>query len=103
MEVTLLASVRNKVLFTSKRFSAYLVNYPNQHRVLTHIDSMPEAKYYKLNIVLKQPKVGGVFHCQKCILNLFGRIYLFRSDKYEHSVSRIEVGERLLLSLSLTL
>lgn len=98
----MLARVRNKVLFTSKRFSAYLVTYPNQHKVLTHIDPMPNAKYYKFNIVLQQPKVGGVFHCQKCILNLFGRIYLFRPDKYEHSVSRIEQGKRMLLSFTLS-
>ncbi|MFT6897775.1 MAG: hypothetical protein ACJA13_002186 [Paraglaciecola sp.] len=103
MELTLLARVRNKILFTSKRFSAYLVTYPNQHKVLPHIDPMPNAKYYKLNIVLQQPKVGGVFHCQKCILNLFGRLYLFRPDKYEHSVSPIKEGKRVLLSLSLTL
>lgn len=103
MEFILLARVRNKVLFTSKRISAYLVTYPNQHKVMTHIDPVPNGKYYKLNIVLKQPKVGGVFRCQKCILNLFGRIYFFRPDKYEHSVSRIEQGERKILSISLTL
>ncbi|MFQ3218582.1 MAG: hypothetical protein ACJAUL_002808 [Paraglaciecola sp.] len=61
MEVTLLARVRNKILFTSKRFSAYLVTYPSQHKVLPHINLMPYAKYYKLNIVLQQPKVAVYF------------------------------------------
>ncbi|MEH6710730.1 MAG: 2OG-Fe(II) oxygenase [Paraglaciecola polaris] len=97
----MLARVRNKVLFTSKRVSAYLVTYPNQHKVMNHIDPVPNGRYYKFNIVLKQPKIGGVFHCQKCIMNFFGRIYLFRPDKYEHSVTRIEQGKRVLLSLSL--
>ena len=99
----MLARVRNKVLFSSKRLSAYLVTYPNQHKVMTHIDTIAKGKYYKFNIVLKQPKVGGVFHCQKCIINLFGRVYLFRPDKYEHSVTRIEQGERKLLSFAVTI
>ncbi|QHJ09843.1 hypothetical protein FX988_00051 [Paraglaciecola mesophila] len=99
----MLARVRNKVLFTSKRFSAYLVTYPKQHKVMNHIDPVAKGKYFKFNIVLRQPKMGGVFHCQKCIVNLFGRVYLFRPDKYEHSVTRIEEGERKLLSFALIL
>ncbi len=99
----MVAKVRNRVIFSSSRFSVNLVTYPTDHKVMRHIDHAPERKYYKLNFVLVKPEFGGVFDCEKCILNLFGRIYLFRPDQYEHSVSRIEAGKRVLLSFALSI
>ena len=102
-DAALVAKVRNRVIFSSPRLSVNLVTYLADHKVMRHIDPVPERKYYKLNFLLVKPESGGVFACEKCILNLFGRIYLFRPDQYEHSVSRIEAGKRVLLSFALSI
>lgn len=70
---------------------------------MTHVDNIQKGRYYKLNFILEQPKVDGVFKCKKCIVNLFNRVYLFRHNKYEHSVTKIESGERVLLSFALNI
>ncbi|QDE31141.1 2OG-Fe(II) oxygenase [Shewanella polaris] len=98
-----MAKVINKAIFSSRVFSINQVTYHTYHRVMNHIDPVQQGRYYKLNFVLRQPKVGGVFNCEKCIVNLWGRVYLFRPDKYEHSVSKIESGKRVLLSLALNI
>lgn len=96
-------TIINKTIFYSKLFSINLVTYPINHSVMNHVDNVQTGRYYKLNIILVQPKVGGVFKCQKCIINLFNRVYLFRPDKYEHSVTKIESGKRVLLSFALNI
>jgi hypothetical protein len=97
------ATIKNKTIFYSKIFSINLVTYPINHSVMSHVDNVQEGRYYKLNFILVQPKVGGVFKCTKCIINLFNRVYLFRPDKYEHSVTKIESGKRVLLSFALNI
>jgi len=101
--VNVTANVKNKAIFSSKPFSINLVTYPTNHRVMTHNDPVPSGRYYKLNFVLVKPKSGGVFNCEKSIINLFNRIILFRPDKYDHSVSKIESGKRVLLSFALNI
>jgi hypothetical protein len=91
----MIAKVRNKAILSSKVFSINLVTYPTNHSVMSHIDPVQQGRYYKLNFVLITPKAGGVFKCSNCIINLFNRVYLFRPDKYEHSVSKIESVKRL--------
>ena len=95
--------VTNKAIFSSRIFSINYVTYPTNHSVMKHCDPVQKGRYYKLNFVLIQPKVGGVFECSNCIMNLFDRVYLFRPDKYEHSVSRIQSGKRVLLSFALNI
>ncbi|MEL0631835.1 2OG-Fe(II) oxygenase [Pseudoalteromonas carrageenovora] len=97
----MIAPVKNKAIFSSNKFSINLVTYPTNHSVMNHIDPVQQGRYYKLNFVLVKPKTGGVFKCSKCIINWFNRVYLFRPDKYEHSVSKIESGKRVLLSFAL--
>ena len=82
------------------RFSINLVTYGEGHQVLSHNDPMGKGRYFKFNIVLKKPIKGGIFHADKVILNWFDRIYFFRPDKYMHSVTKIEKGERKLLSIA---
>jgi len=94
--------VKTRILFNSKRLSIYLVRYPEGHRVGSHFDMVSEGRLYKMNYVLIKPKAGGQFLCEKNIFNLFGRLYLFRPDLYQHRVSRIERGNRWLLSFALT-
>lgn len=97
------AKVTNKAIFSSKIFSINFVTYPTNHSVMRHIDPVQDGRYYKLNFVIVKPKIGGLFECSKCIINLFNRVYLFRPDKYEHSVTKIESGNRKLLSFALNL
>ncbi|SFR43985.1 hypothetical protein SAMN04488073_1264 [Marinobacter gudaonensis] len=96
------SQVKTRVLLQSKRLSIYLVHYPEGHRVVPHIDMVAHGRLYKLNLVLKQPRSGGQFICERNIFNLIGRAYLFRPDLYQHQVSRIEKGNRWLLSFALT-
>ncbi|WP_259363222.1 2OG-Fe(II) oxygenase [Colwellia sp. MB3u-4] len=97
----MIAKVKNRAIFSSQIFSINYVTYPTNHSVMTHSDPVQSGRYYKLNFVIRTPKVGGVFKCSHCIINLFNRVYLFRPDKYEHSVSKIESGKRVLLSFAL--
>ncbi len=99
----MIAKVTNKVIFSSSVFSINLVTYPTNHSVMKHIDPVQQGRYYKLNFVLIKPESGGVFECSKCIMNLFNRVYLFRPDQYEHSVSNIDSGKRVLLSFALNI
>lgn len=94
--------VKNRVLFHCRWLSLYLVRYPQGHRIVPHVDMVAKGKLYKLNCVLVKPRAGGEFVCEKNIFNLFGRLVLFRPDLYHHSVTRIERGNRWLLSLALT-
>ena len=98
-----MAKELNKALISSKRFAINVVTYKEGHSVLEHNDPMGSGRYFKFNVVLKKPKRGGQFWAEKVIFNLFNRIYFFRPDKYMHSVSKIERGERKLLSVALYL
>ena len=94
--------VRNRVLYQSRRFAVYLVHYSTGHAIMPHVDMVAEGRLYKLNCILVKPQAGGEFRCEKTILNLFGRVVLFRPDLYQHAVSRIERGSRWLLSVAVT-
>ena len=96
--------VRTRILFRSRRLNVYLVRYSAGHRIVPHVDMVAEGegRLYKLNVVLVRPKAGGEFHCERTLFNLFGRLILFRPDLHEHRVTRIERGQRWLLSFALT-
>ncbi len=98
-----MTSVVNKTLLSGKRLSVSLVTYPQGHKVLRHHDPMGSGRYYKLNVVLQKPQRGGQFHADKLIFSVFNRVFLFRPDLYSHSVTRIEQGQRKLLSVALHL
>ncbi|MGI2170900.1 2OG-Fe(II) oxygenase [Shewanella sp. MF05960] len=99
----MMANVVNRAIFSSRVFSVNLVTYHENHRVMKHVDPVQQGRYYKFNIVLKQPLHGGVFTCEKYIMNLCHRVYLFRPDLYEHSVTKIESGKRVLLSVAINM
>jgi hypothetical protein len=94
-------AVRNRVLLRLGRLTVYLVRYPTGHSILPHVDNVAEGRLYKLNLVLVKPEAGGEFVCERTILDLLGRIVLFRPDLHEHRVTRIERGRRWLLSFAL--
>ncbi len=93
-------SVINRSLLSTRRLTVNLVTYPEGHHVLKHHDPVGYGSYYKLNFVLKKPSEGGVFRVQRAIFSLFNRVILFRPDLYDHSVSTIVRGSRVLLSIA---
>lgn len=95
-------NVKTRILFRSRRFNVYLVRYSQGHSTMPHLDMIAEGRLYKFNWVLVKPREGGEFNCERTVFNLFGRFILFRPDLYQHQVSRIERGQRWLLSFALT-
>jgi hypothetical protein len=79
-------------------FDCYLFHYPTGSYIPKHKDPKKFGKQYRLNIEIIKPKKGGVFQCNKIILSLFGRVFLFRADSEYHRVTKIEEGERWVLS-----
>lgn len=79
-------------------FDLYLLRYKEGSYIPPHRDAVKEKRHFRLNIVLKQAKRGGVFKCKDPIFET-KRIKLFRPDKSEHSLTEVTKGSRLLLSL----
>lgn len=77
---------------------AYLLYYPEGGGVGSHVDPLPYNLWggmLRLNIVLRQPQVGGVFHVEtpECALSFGPRISLFRPDDTFHWVTPVGEGE----------
>ncbi|MDK1285810.1 2OG-Fe(II) oxygenase [Pseudoalteromonas umbrosa] len=80
------------------KFDVYLLKFPEGCEVPEHVDEVSSGRHFRLNIVLKKASKGGAFLCQSPLFES-DRIKLFRPDRCVHSVSRVEKGERLLLSI----
>ena len=80
------------------KFDTYLLKFPQNSLIEPHVDKVAAGKHYRLNIVLKEAAQGGVFVCQHPLFET-RRIKLFRPDIAEHSVTRIEKGNRYVLSV----
>jgi len=80
------------------KFDLYILKFPEGCELPPHQDSVLQGKHYRLNIVLKQAKEGGEFICKSPIYSS-NRVIIFRPDICEHSVSKVESGDRYLLSL----
>ena len=59
---------------------------------------MRAGRHYRLNLILKSPRSGGEFVCASPLW-ANARIKLFRPDACEHSVTRVEGGNRYVFSL----
>ena len=79
-------------------WDVHILKMPERSRIKLHTDPVPNYKVYRLNIVLREPKEGGKFICPSAMIN-FRRLKYFRPDVMPHSISRIEEGERLVLSI----
>ena len=88
--------------FQFKRLDMHLIKYPEGASIPEHIDAVEYGKHYRLNIILKQPKKGGIFKCDKTIID-WKNVKLFRSDIHKHSVTKIDIGERVVLSIGVIL
>lgn len=83
-------------------FDSYLIRFKEEDYIPPHIDEVQGMKHFRLNILLIKAKEGGEFKCDK-YHSILNRVYLFRPDKYEHSVTKIKRGKRLILSFGLAL
>lgn len=80
------------------KFDCYLLKFPQGCTVPPHRDTVSNGRHYRLNIVLKKAKKGGEFICDAPIYQS-ARIKLFRPDICEHAVTKVELGNRYLLSV----
>lgn len=76
----------------------YILKYPTGSEIPPHVDGVTDRKHYRLNIIVKKPEKGGEFFCEKTIINT-DRIKLFRPDLYKHLLTKVEKGERYVLSI----
>jgi hypothetical protein len=79
-------------------FDLYLLRFLIGTRIGPHTDKVESGEHYRLNIILKPARRGGEFQCADPIY-VNRRIKLFRPDRSEHSVTRIDEGTRDVLSL----
>lgn len=87
--------------FVSKWLSvdAYLIYYPTYSGIPEHVDEVDGKQHWRINFIYKNCELGGIFRASHYLLNL-GWLNIFRSDR-PHSVSRIEAGERKVLSFGI--
>ena len=81
-------------------FDLHIIRYNDGSYIPPHVDEVDKNNHYRFNFVLKYPKSGGVFQCEKYFK--FWRLIMFRPDKYIHSVSKCE-GTRYVLSFGFCL
>lgn len=79
-------------------FDCYILRFRKGSLIPKHRDPVADKKHYRLNIILKNAKAGGEFNCSNCIID-WGRIKLFRPDRYKHSVTEVTEGTRYVLSM----
>jgi len=79
-------------------FDCYILRFRKGALIPKHRDPVADKSHYRLNIILKNAKAGGEFHCANCIIDWW-RIKLFRPDKFKHSVSEVTEGTRYVLSI----
>lgn len=90
-----------KKMFDFWKMDCYLIKYPDGSFIPEHIDKVDDKKHYRLNIVIKKPYSGGLFICDKTIINTC-RLILFRPDRYKHRLTPV-VGERLVMSFGIAI
>ena len=86
-------------IIVTRFFDLYLLRFPQGCHVPPHVDGVDAGfAHYRMNIVLKKAKDGGEFVTNGSIIN-WSRLKLFRPDICEHSVTRVNMGTRYLLSI----
>jgi hypothetical protein len=81
-------------------FDLHIIRYNDGDSIPPHIDDVDDNEHHRFNLILKNPKEGGQFNCEKYFK--FWRLIYFRPDKYIHSVSKC-VGSRYILSFGFCL
>lgn len=83
-----------------KGFDCYLLRYKVDDEIPAHVDPVPGKKHYRLNVTLVPAKVGGelFFYRKRKWVKQTGKWVFFRSDLQPHKVSKLEKGERIVLT-----
>ncbi len=79
-------------------FDIYLLKFETGADIQPHRDRVESGRHFRLNLVLRHAREGGVFSCQKTIHNSRS-LKIFRPDLYEHAVSMVTSGTRYVLSV----
>ena len=89
----------------SKGFDCYLLRYKVGDEIPAHTDPVEGKKHYRLNIELKQALVGGdlFFYKKRHWEHQYKLWVFFRSDLQPHKVTRVIVGERIVLTFGAAL
>lgn len=80
-------------------FDLYILKSFPGVEVPEHSDVVEGFRHYRVNLILKKSKIGGEFFANEKILD-WPRLKIFPSDR-PHSVSKIEKGKRIVLSLGI--
>lgn len=86
-----------KVCWFNHFFDSYLIRFKESTYLPPHRDIVWDYDHFRMNIILKKPKWGGEFICDK-VWSWLDRVYIFRPDKEEHSVKEVIKGTRIVLS-----
>jgi hypothetical protein len=84
----------------------HLLRYRVGDSIPAHTDPVDGRRHWRLNLVLREAIEGGVFLAYGPKSDFFishPRLNIFRPDTVSHGVTRIENGERLVLSIGLAL
>ena len=87
-----------KKLMEWKFIDLYLLKFPAGASVPTHKDPVKNKTHIRFNVLLKG---DNTFKCEKYIFK-FWRFVLFRSDKYKHSLGKVD-RDTYLLSLGIAI
>ena len=95
-------SYLKKSIITLPFLDLHIIKYPTGSYIKTHTDKIKNKKHFRLNIVLKQPDMGGKAYHKSYIFKT-NRICLFRPDISPHRVNKIIKGTRYIISLGLAI
>lgn len=80
-------------------FHVLIIRYKVGSKVPPHKDQATEGtKHYRLNIIIRESKIGGEFLCEKMIYES-RRIKFFRADLYKHEVTEVKDRARYVFSI----
>lgn len=80
------------------KFDFYLLKFLEGSEIKTHLAPVPKGRHFRINFIIKKAFKGGEFICNKTLFSN-KRIKYFRPDLEKHSVTKIEKGTRLVLSI----
>lgn len=86
-----------KTFVSLKFFDFHLLKIPEGIEVPPHYDPIKYGKHFRLNISLTLPTSGGIVSGEEIFKTK--RIMFFRPDIIKHSMSKIEAGESLIMSV----
>ena len=81
------------------KFDMYILKFTKGASIPFHTDPVPNARHFRLNIVIKEASGGGQFLCDRPLWNFKDRVFYFRSDTSPHAVSKVLGGTRYVLSI----